>query len=69
VELEKRGTPAIVLATSDFERLSRYQAKAMGLPELRLVVVPAPLGGIPDEAALNKVPEALKTIASLFDVR
>jgi hypothetical protein len=56
-----------VLATSDFERLSRYQAKAMGLPDLRLVVIPAPLGGTPPEEALKKLPAAMETIAAMFD--
>jgi len=56
-----------VLATSDFEKLSRFQAKAMGLPNLRIVVIPAPLGGTSPEVALAKVAGALETIAAMFN--
>ena len=56
-----------MLATSDFEKLARFQAKAMGLPNLRIVVIPAPLGGTSPEAALAKVPAALDAIAAMFN--
>jgi len=39
----------------------------MGLPNLRIVVIPAPLGGTPPEVALAKVPEALEVIAGMFN--
>jgi hypothetical protein len=56
-----------VLATTDFEKLARFQAKAMGLPNLRIVVIPAPLGGTSPEVALAKVADALETIAAMFN--
>jgi hypothetical protein len=56
-----------VLATSDFQKLARFQAKAMGLPNLRIVVIPAPLGGISQDEALKKVPVALDVIAAMFN--
>jgi hypothetical protein len=56
-----------VLTTDDFERLARFQARAMGFPDLRIVVVPHPLGGIPAEEALKKAPEAIEKIVAFFD--
>lgn len=39
----------------------------MGLPDLRIVVIPAPLGGISPDEALTKVQAALETVAEMFN--
>lgn len=39
----------------------------MGYPDLRIIVVPHPLGGIPQDLVLEKVPEAVEAVASYFD--
>lgn len=57
----------MVLATDDFEKLARFQARAMGFPQLKLVIVPHPLGGIPTEDALKKAAPLLDTIAGMFN--
>jgi hypothetical protein len=57
----------VVLATDDFERLARFQARAMGFLQLKLVIVPHPLGGIPAEDALKKAPPLLDIIAGMFN--
>ncbi len=58
----------MVLATDEFEGLARSQARASGLPDLRIVVVPHPLGGIPAEKALAKAEDAAKAIGAMFTV-
>lgn len=40
----------------------------MGLPDLRIIVVPAPLGGLPPEDALKKVDGALEIVGSMFHI-
>jgi hypothetical protein len=45
---------AIAFGTKAFESLAKLQAKAMGLPDLPLVLIEHPLGGIPAELALAK---------------
>ena len=64
--MEKRGTPAVTLPTPEFEALARLQAGAMGVPDLRIVTIPHPLGGIPPEEALAKVEGAAATVVQLF---
>ena len=39
----------------------------MGYPELRIVVVPHPLGGISQDLVLAKAPDAVEVVASYFD--
>ena len=58
---------AVVLATTDFEALSRFQARAMGLPNLRILFIPHPLGGGSPEDALKKAGPALETLAGMFN--
>ena len=44
--------PTVTLATDQFAPLARLQARAAGYPDLRVVIVKHPLGGIaPADAA------------------
>lgn len=45
VELEQQGKPTITIAHDAFERASRAHAKSLGMPDLPLLVEPAPKGG------------------------
>jgi hypothetical protein len=65
--MEKRGIATIVLATNEFEKLARFLAKSMGFPDLRIVVIPHPLGGIPEEEAKIKGAAAVDGIVRLFE--
>jgi hypothetical protein len=64
--MEKRGTPAVALATVEFEALARLQARSMGYPDLRIVTIPHPLGGIAPADAVAKADDAAATVARLF---
>ena len=45
VDLELQGKPTITISHDTFERAARNHAAAMGLPDLPLLVEPAPKGG------------------------
>ena len=52
----------VTLTTNEFESLARLQARAMGYPNLRLVTIQHPLGGIPEAEAQAKATGALDTL-------
>jgi hypothetical protein len=45
IELEKSGTPAVVVTTTRFEPIAATMAANFGLPELRTLVLNHPVGG------------------------
>ena len=56
---------AIAFGTKAFESLAKLQAKAMGLPDLPIILIEHPLGGIPAEQAIAKA----RTIAEQVGTR
>jgi hypothetical protein len=44
-DFETQGKPTITVCHDTFERAARNHAAAMGLPDLALLVEPAPRGG------------------------
>ena len=64
--LERRGVPTVTLATGEFEQLSRLQARAMGFPELRVMTIEHPLGGVPAEQALEKADAAASAVSAMI---
>jgi hypothetical protein len=65
--MEKAGVPTVTIVTERFEALGRAVAESLDQPNLPLLVIPHPLGGLPAEdvrerAALiaEKLPETLK---------
>ena len=48
--------------------MARFQAKAMGYPKLRILLIQHPLGGTPAEEAVAKAVGAVDSVAALFDV-
>jgi len=66
-ELRKRGLATAVICSEPFEQLGRTQAKVFGTPELPLVMIPHPLGGL-DAAGVgaraeSAIPGVLQLIA------
>ncbi len=45
-ELRRRGPVTAVVCSEAFLDLARNQARVFGVPELTLIVIPHPLGGI-----------------------
>ncbi|MDQ3734444.1 MAG: hypothetical protein M3400_10675 [Actinomycetota bacterium] len=50
MEVEKRGTPAVLIATEVFVTLARAEAEAFGIPTFDVLVVPHPLASLAPQA-------------------
>ena len=65
-ELRKRGLVTAVICSDPFIRLGKTQAMVLGTPDLPLVIVPHPVGGLAldlvRERALVAVPQVVKLI-------
>ena len=65
-ELRKRGLTTAVICSDPFIKLGTTQAKVFGMPDLPLVKIPHPLGGLSLEQvegrALVAVPQIVKLI-------
>ena len=65
-ELRKRGLATTVICSDPFMKLGKTQAKVFGVPDLPLVQIPHPLGGLSLEQvegrALVATPQILKLI-------
>ncbi len=65
-ELRKRGLVTAVITSDPFMKLGRTQAKVFGVPDLPLVQIPHPLGGLSLEQvegrSLIATPQVLKLI-------
>ncbi len=45
-EMRKRGVSAAVICSEPFVKLAKTQARVFGVPDLDLIVIPHPLGGL-----------------------
>lgn len=63
-ELRKRGLAAAVIVSEPFLELGKTQARVFGVPDLPLLVIPHPLGGLSIEQvegrAQNAIPQVVK---------
>ena len=53
MELERAGIPAILIVTTPFRVMAQTMARTKGLPELRMIELDHPIGGI-DPADLEE---------------
>ena len=65
VELEKAGRPAIVVTTTEFRPIAETMAEHFGLPELRIVVLPHPIGGTDPDTLSSWADAAVDTVLAL----
>jgi alkanesulfonate monooxygenase SsuD/methylene tetrahydromethanopterin reductase-like flavin-dependent oxidoreductase (luciferase family) len=66
IRLEKEGIPTAVVVHDVFAEAARKQAKAGGIPDLRLLIYSQPLPGETEDearASARQVGEALQTFA------
>ncbi len=65
-ELRKRGLTTAVICSEPFLKLGQAQSRVFGVPDLPLVVIPHPLGGISLEQvegrALVAIPQVIELI-------
>ena len=65
VEVRRRGIPSAVICSEPFVQLGRTQSRVLGVPDLPLIVIKHPLGGL----ALNDVKvRADSALAQLLEV-
>jgi len=69
IELERRGKPAMVLVTTAFLALARAEAAAYGMPKLRIVEIPHPLGGALEADVARYAEQAVRSIELLLGRR
>lgn len=68
--LRKRGLRTAVLCTEPFLKLAQAQAKTFGVPDLPIIMIPHPLGGISVEQVEGRAhvawPQLEKLLAELL---
>jgi hypothetical protein len=69
IELEKRGIPAAVICTEEFENMGRASAAAAGLPDYPFAIVPHPIGRLSDEELQRKAEKAAPQAIELLLAR
>jgi hypothetical protein len=58
-QIRKRGTPAVLICSIPFAGLAQGQARVDGVPDLPLVKIDHPLGGIVHASVLERVEQAV----------
>ena len=64
-ELRKRGLITAVVCSDPFMKLGQAQARTFGVPDLPLLRIPHPLGGIGLEQVRGRVEAALPELLQL----
>ena len=65
-ELRKRGLVTAVVCSTAFQKLGEAQAKIFGVPDLPLLVIAHPLGGLGIEAVEGRAEVATPQLISLI---
>ena len=65
-ELRKRGLKTAVIVSVPFENLGKAQARVFGVPDLPLVIVPHPLGGLSLEQVEGRSHVAIPKLVELI---
>jgi hypothetical protein len=65
IELEKAGRPAVVVTTTEFRPIAETMAEHFGLPDLRIVVLPHPIGGTDPDTLSRWADDAVDTVLAL----
>ena len=66
VELRKNGLLTAVICSDAFLDLAKTQARVFGVPDLPLVMIPHPLGGLSPEAVKGRADVAIPQVVSLI---
>jgi hypothetical protein len=66
ISFEKAGRPAVVVTTTKFEPIAATMATDFGMPDVRTLVLPHPLGGTDRDTLWRWADEAVERLAALF---
>ena len=64
--LSKRGLTAAVICSEPFRGLGKNQARVFGVPDLPLVMIPHPLGGLSFEQVQGRELLAIPQVVELI---
>jgi len=64
--LAKRGLRTAVICTEPFLKLAKAQAKTFGVPDLPIIMIPHPLGGIGLEQVAGRAEAAWPQLEKLL---
>ena len=65
-ELRKRGLAVAVICSTPFEKLGRVQACVLGVPDLPLVMIQHPLGGLGIDDVRARAGQATPAVVDLL---
>ena len=65
-ELRKRGLSTAVILSGPFLKLGKNQARVFGVPDLPLLLIPHPLGGLDLEAVKGRAAHAVPQVLELI---
>ena len=65
-ELRKRGLVTAVVCSTAFQKLGETQAKIFGVPDLPLLIIPHPLGGLDIESVKGRAEVATPQLVKLI---
>jgi hypothetical protein len=69
VAVERLSKPAVVVVTEEFEAFAHRMAAHAGHPSMRVVVLPYPLEGRPDDEVRRIAADAYPTLLQTLGVR
>jgi hypothetical protein len=65
-ELRKRGVGSAVICSGPFVKLGQAQSRVFGVPDLPLIVIPHPLGGIALDEVRGRAEVAIPKLINLL---
>ena len=68
-ELRKRGLVTAVVTSTAFQKLGETQAKIFGVPDLPLLIVQHPLGGLDLDSVKGRADAATPQLVRLIEKR
>lgn len=68
-ELRKRGLVTAVISSGPFLKLGQAQARVFGVPDLPLIIIPHPLGGLSLADVKARAEAAIPKVVALFKER
>ena len=66
-ELRKRGLVTAVVCSTAFQKLGQTQAKIFGVPDLPLLIIPHPLGGLDLASVKSRAEVATPQLVRLIE--
>ena len=67
INLELAGVPAVVITHDVFEKAAIAQSKALGMPDLRLIVFPQPKGEEEDVEGAQAAREVVDKLIQMVE--